>query len=68
MAVKDVIGRGIGPSSALLYFITGGFSTGVGVVTITNMRLVMSAPEIQIRQIAPEIKLAQAEQTIVIRG
>ncbi len=51
MAVKDVVSRGIGPSSALLYFITGGFSTRVGVVTITNIRLVMSAPEIRIVQL-----------------
>lgn len=28
MAAKDVICRGIGPSTALLYFVTGGFAIG----------------------------------------
>ena len=35
MAVKDVISRGIGPSTSLLYFVTGGYAIGDSSLTWT---------------------------------
>ena len=37
MAIKDVIGRGIGPSTSLLYFVTGGLSIGAPASESVNL-------------------------------